>query len=189
MNSEGKIPGTPLLLIFFLALISLTVSCNKKLDIIKKTDIESYPTMTGKDFWTEYSDSGRKQLFMSSPIIERYENKKPPYAEFTKGIKVEFFDGHKEPVGFLSSKYARVNEEKRLWELKDSVIVVNEKNDTLVTELLYWDQNRELVFTDRFVKIKSEERVTMGTGLEANSRFTWYKIRNISSDFYITDEK
>jgi LPS export ABC transporter protein LptC len=190
LNAAGKISCVKLTAIVF-TIYLLLASCNKKLEIIKKSDIESYPTETVKDFWTEYSDSSLKQLYMSSPLMERYADRKPPYAEFTKGIKVLFYDGHKDPVGYLTSKYARLNEEKRLWEMKDSVVVVNEKKDTLRTELLYWDQNKELVYTDRFVKITStsQERVTMGTGLEANSRFTWYKIRNISSIFYVSDEK
>lgn len=189
MNHRVKISTVSLLPLLVAAITFSATSCNKKIEVIKKSDIESYPTMTVKDFRTEYSDSAKKQVIMSSPLMERYSNKKPPYSEFTKGIDVFFYDGHKVPVGFLSSKYARVTEDKRIWELKDSVVVINEKKDTLETELLYWDQGKELVYTDRFVKISSIDRVTMGTGFQANSRLTWYQIRNISSVFYIADEK
>jgi LPS export ABC transporter protein LptC len=189
LNSRGKISFISHLYTLTLVISLVSVSCSKKIEVIKKSDIESYPTMTVREFRTEYSDSAKKQVVMTSSLMERYSNKKPPYSEFTKGINVLFYDGHKEPVGFLSSKYAKVTEDKRIWELKDSVVVINEKHDTLETELLYWDQGKELVYTDRFVKISSVDRVTMGTGFEANSRLTWYQIRNISSDFYIKDEK
>jgi hypothetical protein len=69
------------------------------------------------------------------------------------------------------------------------VVVVNEKNEILETELLYWDQEKDIVYTDRFVKITSEDQIVMGTGLESNPRFTKWKIRNVSATIYIKDEK
>jgi LPS export ABC transporter protein LptC len=160
-----------------LILATLFSSCDKKMEIIKNSDILSLPTMTVKDFETVYTDSARLQLVLSASLMERYTNVKPPYSEFKKGIKVLFYDGHKVPVGSFTSKYARYLDDKRLWELRDSVVAVNEKNERLETELLYWDQEKDLVSTDRFVKISTEDDVVMGIGLKANSRFTnWWII-------------
>jgi LPS export ABC transporter protein LptC len=165
------------------------LTCTRKIDIIKKSDIDSLPTLTEKGIETVYTDSARIQLAMSSPIIERYTNKKPPYSEFRRGIKVLFHDGHKDPVARLTAKYAKLNEDTKIWELRDSVIAVNEKNEILETELLYWDQEKELVYTDRFVKITSEDQIVMGTGLQSNPRFTSWFIRNVSATIYLKDEK
>jgi LPS export ABC transporter protein LptC len=164
-------------------------SCNRKIDIIKNSDIDSLPSLTVKDFESVFSDSAKIQLVMSSPLMERYTNKKPPYSEFRRGIKVLFHDGHIDPIARLTSKYAKFNEENKIWELRDSVIAVNEKNEILETELLYWDQDKELVYTDRFVKITSEDQIVMGTGLESNPRFTSWFIRNVSATIYLKDEK
>jgi LPS export ABC transporter protein LptC len=173
-----------------LVVVSSTIlSCSKKIDIIRKSDIESLPVVTVKNFESIYTDSARLQLIMSSPLVERYTNKKPPYSEFRLGIKVLFYDGHKDPVARLNSKYANVTEDKRLWELKDSVVAVNEKNEILETELLYWNQETDLVYTDRFVKITSEDQIVMGTGFESNSRFTKWKIKNVTATIYIKDEE
>jgi LPS export ABC transporter protein LptC len=89
----------------------------------------------------------------------------------------------------LSSRYARYEDARKLWELKDSVIAINEKKERLETELLYWDQDKNIVYTDRFVKITSEDQIIMGTGLESDPRFTKWRIRNVSAQFYIKDEK
>jgi LPS export ABC transporter protein LptC len=167
----------------------LSFSCSRKIDTIKNSDIESLPSTTVKDFTTIYTDSAKIQLVMSSPLMERYTNQKSPYSEFRKGIKVLFHDGHVDPIARLSAKYAKFTEDKRIWELKDSVVAVNEKNEILETELLYWDQEKDIVYTDRFVKITSEDQIVMGTGLESNPRFTVWKIRNVSASIYIKDEK
>jgi LPS export ABC transporter protein LptC len=171
------------------AIIILAASCDKKIDTIRKSDIESLPTLTVREFTTTVTDSATRQMVMSSPLMERYTNRKDPYSEFRFGIKVVFYDGRKDPVGTLTSKYARYAEDKKLWELKDSVIAVNEKNEVMETELLYWDQNKELVYTDRFVRMTSEDQIVMGTGFQSDPRFIDWHIRNVSASFYIKDEK
>jgi LPS export ABC transporter protein LptC len=172
-----------------LIIVLFIFSCEQKFETVRKSDIESLPTLTVKDFETVYTDSAKIQLVMRSPLLERYTDRKPQYSEFRKGITVLFHDSNPEPVASLTSKYARFIEDKKLWELKDSVVAVNEKKETLETELLYWDQEKDFVYTDRFVRITSEEQIVMGTGLEANSRFTRWKIRNVNAIIYLKDEK
>jgi len=186
--SVKPFPAYPKTIFCILALIIL-VSCEKKIGTIKKSDIESMPSQIARDFETIYSDSGLIQLIMRSPLMERYTDRKSPYSEFRKGIEVLFYDGRGEPVATLKSKYARYTEDKKIWELKDSVTAVNEKKEILETELLYWDQQKELVYTDRFVRITSDEQIVMGTGLEADPRFTRWKIRNVSATIYLKDEE
>ena len=178
-----------ILLITAGVILTLNNGCEKKIDTIKKSDIESLPFQTATDVSTEYTDSGKVQLVLQSPVVEKYTNTKSPYSEFRKGLKVFFYDGHPEPVARLSSNYAKYMDDKRIWELKDSVIAINEKNEILETEMLYWDQVKDLVYTDRFVRITSEDQIVMGTGLEANSRFTKPRIRNVSAIIYVSDEE
>jgi LPS export ABC transporter protein LptC len=189
MEAGFRIPGGKFWPLLMLVIILLAASCEKKIGIIRKSDIESLPTQTVKDFTTTYTDSATKQLVMSSPLMERYSNRKDPYWEFKSGIKVVFYDGKKDPVGTLTSKYAKYAEDKKLWELKDSVIAVNEKNEVMETELLYWDQSKELVYTDRFVRMTSEDQIVMGTGFQSDPRFMNWHIRNVSASFYIQEEK
>jgi LPS export ABC transporter protein LptC len=178
-----------LLTIIIILTLTINIGCEKKIDIIKKSDIESLPFQTATEVSTEYTDSGKVQLVLQAPVVEKYTNTKNPYSEFKEGLKVFFYDGHPEPVARLSSKYAKYMDDKRIWELKDSVIAINEKNEILETEMLYWDQGKDLVYTDRFVRITSEDQIVMGTGLEANSRFTKPRIRNVSAIIYISDEE
>jgi len=189
VDESSHIPPSRFLLIS-LAIICLTLfSCENKIPTIDKSDILSLPSHTGRNFRTVYTDSGRLMLVLISPLFERYEKADPPYAEFREGIKVLFHDGNSEPVGSVSAKYARYTDSKSLWELKDSVVAVNELNDRLETELLYWDEKKDLIYTDRFVKITNEDQIVMGTGFESDPRLRKRKIRNVSATIYLTDEQ
>jgi LPS export ABC transporter protein LptC len=167
----------------------LLISCENRTDIIPKSDFLNYPSITVRDFSTVVDDSGKVQLVMKSKLMEQYDDKDAPYTEFRSGIRVEFYDGKETPQGSVTSKYAKFYKNDNLWELKDSVVVINEKNDKLETEVLNWDQKKDLIYTDRFVKITSADQIIQGFGFESDSHLNHQKIRKVSATIYIEDEE
>lgn len=176
---------------FFLSaffLVALSFSCSKKIDTIKKSEILTLPSVTVKNFRTVFSDSGKIQLIMTSPLMETYNNNDSPYSEFRSGIEVAFYEGHDKPVATAFAKYAKYTDKKKLWELKDSVVVVNETNDKLETEQLFWDQEKDIIYTERFVKITNEDQTVIGTGFESDPRLNRRKIKDVTATIYLRDE-
>lgn len=168
-----------------LGLVSLLVlSCENKIKTIPKSDLLSMPSQTAKDFKTVFKDSGKVQVIMTAPIMEKYDAAEAPFAEFTKGINVVFYDGKKLPEGTVTAKYAKYTNSNNIWELKDSVVLINQNKDKLETEVLYWDQQKDRIYTDRFVKISNQEMITMGTGLESDSKLSYRKIKKVSTEIY-----
>lgn len=176
----------------FTALIAIAlcfVSCEKKAGNYPKIDIMSLPSLTRKDFRSVYTDSGKIQLVLTAPLMESYEKTETPYTEFKSGINVQFHDGHQDPVASVTAKYAKYIDSKNLWELQDSVVAVNEAGEKLETELLYWDQKKALIYTDRFVKITTEDQIVQGYGLESDPRLSRRRIKNLSATIYINEKE
>ncbi len=185
-------PGNkfPSLLISAVIILSaLFFACERKLDTIKNADVLLLPSVTAKNSTTVFTDSGKIQLNMSFEIMESYDNVEQPYSEFKSGISLSFYEGNDTPAGTVFSKYAKYIEKKKLWELKDSVVVVNESNEKLETEQLFWDQEKDLIYTDRFITITSEDQTVMGTGFESDHRLTRRKIRNVTATIYIRESE
>ncbi len=169
-------------------IVIISFSCTKKTGIIKSSDILSLPSVTVRDDTTVYDDSGKVQLILIFPLMEQYDKKDESYAEFREGVKVEVYEGHDKPTGHVTARYARFDLKKNIWELRDSVVVVNENNDKLETEQLFWDRDKDLIYTDRFVKITNADQIVMGTGFESDSRLTKRKIMNYTATIYLHDE-
>jgi len=180
-----------IMVLFSLTVIftSFLTSCKKKIEVIPKSDFLSYPSMTVRDFKTILTDSGKVQVIMSSPLLEEYKNNELTYDEFRHGIKVDFWDGKKIIVGSVTAKYAKYTKADNLWELRDSVVVVNENKDMLETELLFWNQQNDLIYTDRFVKITNVDQVIQGFGFESDSHLRHRKIKKVSATIYFPDEE
>jgi LPS export ABC transporter protein LptC len=176
------------LLLILIYLVILVSSCENKIPVIPKSDLLTLPSLTVKDFKTTLTDSGRIQLEMSSPLVEKYDKAEPPYAEFRTGIKVVFYNGKDSAQARVTSRYAKCTN-NNLWELRDSVVVINDKGERLETELLYWNQDKDLIYTDRFVKIKSEDQITQGIGFESDSHLNRRKILRVTADIYLKNEE
>ena len=189
MKSQSSEFRKPFLLMTLFILIMIVLSCENKVSYIPKSDLLTLPTQTVKDLETVLSDSGRIQMIMSAPLVDRYNNGDHPYSEFKSGIKVDLYNGQKNPVARVTSKYAKFTNADNLWELRDSVVVLNENNEKLETEVLFWNQEKDLIHTDRFVKITSEDQVTQGIGFESDSHLKRRRIFEVTSEIYLKDEK
>jgi len=175
---------------FSLIIIALSVvSCEKKSITYDKIDILTLPSLTARDFTTTYTDSGNIQLVLTAPLMETYDRDDTPFSEFMRGLDVFFHDVHDVPVASFTAKYAKYVDDKKLWELKDSVVAVNEAGERLETELLYWDQKKALIYTDRFVKITTEDQIIQGYGLESDPKLSKRRIKNLSAIIYIEEQE
>jgi LPS export ABC transporter protein LptC len=167
----------------------LLFSCEKKVDKIKNSDLLTLPSITVRNGFSVLDDSGRVQLIIKAPLLETYYNTDSPYSEFRMGMEVLYYDGKKDSVGRVTAKYARYTTKKKLWELKDSVVVRNfESNYMLETEQLFWDQEKDLIYNDRFVKFTNEDQSVFGNGFQSDSHLNKRKIKNVSGPIYLRDE-
>ena len=175
--------------IFALIILSMIViSCENKIPVIPKSDLLTLPSLTGKGIYTVMTDSGQIQLKMSTPLVEKYDKADHPYSEFRLGIKVVLFNKQDDSV-IVTAKYAKCTD-NNLWELRDSVVVINENNEKLETEILFWNQDKDLIYTDRFVKMTSEDQVMQGIGFESDSHLNKRKILKPTAEIYFNqDEK
>jgi LPS export ABC transporter protein LptC len=167
------------LLVRVIIVTLILISCENKNTSIPKEALLSLPSLTAKHFETEFIDSGRLQMIMSAPIMEKFDLKENPYSEFTSGIHVNFYKGKKEIQGSVTAKYAKYTEKDNMWELKDSVVVINEANEKLETELLYWDQKADVIQTDRFVKMTDADQIMTGVGFRTDSRLKVKKFKKV----------
>ena len=112
-----------------------------------------------------------------------------PYLEMPKGLKVIFYDALLQVKSRLTADYGIRYEHEQKMEARKNVVVVNEKGEQLNTEHLIWDERREKLLSDEFVKITRKDEIIYGTGFEANQDFTRYKIFNIKGTISVNKEK
>lgn len=157
------------------------LACKKDIEKVKKiSKLTSNPGMekaTGVAI--SYTDSGYLKARIVSPLMERYPQKSEPYMEMRKGVKGWFYNRNGDLESSLSAEYAISYEYRKLIEVRRNVQVKNAADEALETEKLIWDQRREVIYTDHFIKIRTPDEILYGTGFESDQNFTRYRIKNL----------
>ncbi|HQF28919.1 MAG TPA: LPS export ABC transporter periplasmic protein LptC [Bacteroidia bacterium] len=162
------------------AAVCFLSSCeNDNAEIARVTATVNDPIEEIKGLETLYSDSGMVKVKVTAlSMLKKIRPK--AVTELPGGMVIEFFDQNKKVTSRLSAKYAIHYELEHRWEAKNDVEVINEKGEKLNTEKLIWDERKELLSSDQFVKITTPEEIIMGKGFEANQDFSRYKIFNVT---------
>ena len=126
-----------------------------------------------------YTDSGKLKAIVHAVLVEHFVDKNDPYLEMPKGVKADFYTPDGIIESNLEANYAINYEKRKIIELKDSVVVVNIKGETLETDKLIWDQNEQKIHTDAPVKITQKDQIIYGEGFESNQNFTQYTVYKI----------
>jgi len=169
--------------------VAMLMSCQNNIEVISLlTNINNLPSHTTINLETIYTDSAKIQLKIKSKLVKRFNLEEGSYLEFPKGLEVFFYDENEKIESQLSARYAIYHEADELWEAKDSVVVINAKDEILNTEQLFWDENKKLIYTSKFVSITTTSEIIYGDGLEANENFTNWKIMKPRGTFYLENE-
>lgn len=164
-------------------------SCGKKEQAtaaaVKESD--SLPDMRTLGVTTLVSDSGmiRYKIITDEWLV--YSHRNPPFWAFEKGVYLEKFDTLFHVDASIKADTAYYYEQKKLWELRSNVHIQSQRGDKFDTELMFWDQNKEKIYSDRFIRIEQVDKVLTGYGFESNQQMTEYQIYNNTGIFTVED--
>jgi LPS export ABC transporter protein LptC len=118
------------------AVTDLTKKVVMKEEVIK---VESY-----------LSQDGKMKARLTAPLMWRVAAD-TMYVEFPQSLHVDFYADSSNTIETrLDSKYAKYYESLRKVYLRDSVVVITIKGDTLKSPDLWWDQNSKQFYTDKY---------------------------------------
>lgn len=152
------------------------------------TERDSLPVMDTRGVTTLVSDSGVIRYRIKAEEWQVYDRKSPSYWAFEKGVYVEKFDSLFQVEASIEADTAYYYDKQRLWKLMSNVHIQNLKGEKFDTDLLYWDQNKKRVYSDKQVRIEQLDRIIYAIGFESNEQLTRYKFYKTNGIFYIDEE-
>lgn len=156
----------PLLAIGFL-LLFIIGSCEndeKKIDDMTKRVVMKEEAVNIESL---LSQQGKLRARLKAPLMVRVFGD-TVYAEFPKSLHCDFYSDSTTIESWLDSKYGKYYENLGKVYLRDSVVVITVKGDTLKSPDLWWDQNTKTFYTDKYATYHAPGKQIYGTiGLEA----------------------
>lgn len=148
---------------------------------------DSLPDMQSTGVVSYVSDSGmiRYKIITDEWLV--FSKKNPPYWAFEKGLYLEKFDTLFRVDASIKADTAYYHEKKEIWELRGNVHIQNQLGDKFDTELLFWDQSKKRIYSDRFIKIEQSDKILTGYGFDSNQEMTEYEIFTPTGIFTVED--
>lgn len=172
-------------------MLLLFSSClGKKKDIGDAvTERDSLPAMTTYGVTTFVSDSGITRYRVDAEEWLVFDKKNPPHWAFEKGVQLEKFDSIFNVDASVKADTAYYFTAVDRWKLIKNVEIHTISGDKLYTDLLYWDQKKEKIYSDQFVRIEQKDRVIWGYGFESDQNLVSPRIFNMEGNFEVEEEK
>jgi LPS export ABC transporter protein LptC len=175
----------PHLFQLLLAVMIAMPACKSDLETIETiVQLDEGPIESAFNIEIIYSDQAYVRMILNAPQMDRYESEEN-YLEMPEGLTVVFYDTLMQQTSSMSARYAISYEETEIIEAREDVIVINELGEQLNTEELIWDQRKEIIYSEKFVRITTEDEVTYGEGFHADERFDQWEITNPRGTFRV----
>lgn len=150
---------------------------------------DSLAVMSTYGVSTLISDSGRISYKIDAEEWFVFDKRQPPYWAFEKGVYLEKYDRDLNIEATIKCDTAYYYSEQKLWKLIGNVDIRNPKDERFFTDLMYWDQDKELIYSDAYIKIEQEDQVTEGVGFSSNQSMTVWEIKNTKGIYAIKEEE
>ncbi len=162
-------------------------SCKDNFRDVQKLGIsENEPIGVAENINLKYTDSGRVKAVLLSTKMLDYSNRDFPFNEFVNGVTLDLFDENNEK-SVIVADYAIVYNKTNLIDMKGHVKISTKDNDTLFAEQLYYDRNKEWLFTNKPVSFKRGLDLIYGNGFDSNSNFTNAEVLEVNGTITVDE--
>lgn len=152
-------------------------------------DPETTPSMTTDSVTTLISDSGITRYKLVADNWQVFDKAQDPFWYFPQGIYLERFDSLLEVESKILADSAWNYTDRKLWRLKGNVDIRNLKGDLFLSDELFWDQQTQKVYSDKYIQIKrSDGSELKGFGFESNQEMTEYRVFRAVGIYLFSDD-
>jgi LPS export ABC transporter protein LptC len=170
--------------------IALLLSCENSIKEVQSiTNHEKIPERSGKNVEFIFTDSTRIKYRAFAVEFFEVKTEDLEYQDFPKGGKITSYDDDETVAGQIEANYAKHFISDQLWELRNKVVALSDDGKTINTELMYWDQGKQLIYSDQYVRITTDDgQVLEGIGFSSDDKMNNITLKKVTGEVYLNDE-
>ena len=150
-----------------LGLLAILSSCENDDRVLRDWTRQLRLREEATNIESSISQEGKLRACIKAPLMIK-EAGDTVQMIFPQTLHCDFYDDSAQIESKLDARFGIYYENLNKVFLRDSVVVVTLKGDTLVSPELWWDQNTKLFYTDKYASYRSPgQQILGGQGLEA----------------------
>ena len=175
------------------ALASIVVSCGDHLGEADMLDLSSTPVQSIENMFTVQTKNGRVEMRIEAPLMQTYDSDTLKIDRFPKGLSVYTYNDEGELESLVFSDDATHKVDKRRhqddsWSAFGNVMIHNViKRESMETDTIYWDESKNEIYTDCYVKMYSPDGFMQGYGMRADDHARNSILRKPFNSYGVTE--
>ena len=174
---------------FSVLAVTLFFSCDDGSSILKQINqFNENPLGIAYDIRMTYTDSAKVKAILTAPINLDYTHLSFKYSEFPEGLKIIFYNDNNEENTVVAD-YGILYNQTRIVDLQGNVVLLSNSGSRLETSQMYWDSEKEWLFTEQPFTFKSENEDMAATRLDTNKEFSKFQTGKLTGTMLVEEQK
>ena len=175
--------------VFSVFAVILHFSCDDGSSTLKQINqFNENPVGIAYDIHMTYTDSAEVKAILTAPLNLDYTHLSFKYSEFPEGLKIIFYNDNNEENTVVAD-YGILYNQTKIVDLQGNVVLLSNDGSRLETSQMYWDSEKEWLFTEQPFTFKNINYDMAATRLDTNKEFSKFQTGNLTGTMLVKEQK
>lgn len=172
-----------------LAFAVILFSCDDGSSTLKQINqFNENPVGIAYDIHMTYTDSAEVKAILTAPLNLDYTHLSFKYSEFPEGLKIIFYNNNNEENTVVAD-YGILYNQTKIVDLQGNVVLLSDDGSRLETSQMYWDSEKEWLFTEQPFTFKNINYDMAAIRLDTNKEFSKFQTGNLTGTMLVKEQK
>ena len=169
--------------------VTLFFSCDDGSSILKQINrFNENPVGIAYDIHMTYTDSAEVKAILTAPVNLDYTHLSFKYSEFPEGLKIIFYNNNNEENTVVAD-YGILYNQTKIVDLQGNVVLLSHDGSRLETNQMYWDSEKEWLFTEQPFTFKNVNYDMAAIRLDTNREFSKFQTGKLTGTMLVEEQK
>ena len=169
--------------------VILFFSCDDGSSTLKQINqFNENPVVIAYDIHMTYTDSAEVKAILTAPLNLDYTHLSFKYSEFPEGLKIIFYNNNNEENTVVAD-YGILYNQTKIVDLQGNVVLLSDDGSRLETSQMYWDSEKEWLFTEQPFTFKNINYDMAAIRLDTNKEFSKFQTGNLTGTMLVKEQK
>ena len=173
--------------VFSVFAVILHFSCDDGSSTLKQINqFNENPVGIAYDIHMTYTDSAEVKAILTAPLNLDYTYLSFKYSEFPEGLKIIFYNDNNEENTVVAD-YGILYNQTKIVDLQGNVVLLSNDGSRLETSQMYWDSEKEWLFTEQPFTFKNINYDMAAIRLDTNREFSKFQTGNLTGTMLVKE--
>lgn len=169
--------------------VIVIISCDDgSSTIMQINQFNENPIGIAYDIRMTYTDSAVVKAILTAPVNLDFTHLNFKYSEFPEGLKIIFFNSNNDE-NTLVADYGILYNQTRIVDLQGNVVLLSHDGSRLETDQMYWDAEKEWLFTEQTFSFKNINYDMVAIRLDTNKEFSKFQTGKLTGTMLVDEQK